>query len=47
MPEEVVKFCEFWDELKNIYKETYPDAYKKYDFPDGETFLATGISLLR
>ena len=40
MPEEVVKFCEFWDELKNIYKETYPDAYKKYDFPDGETFLA-------
>ncbi len=40
MPEEVVKFCEFWDELKNIYKETYQDAYKKYDFPDGETFLA-------
>ena len=40
MPEEIARFCEFWNELKNIYKETYPDAYKKHGFPDGETFLA-------
>ncbi len=40
MPDEIVKFCEFWDALRDIYRETYPEAYEKYDFPDGTTFLA-------
>ncbi len=43
MPENVIKFIEFWNELRNIYMKEYPEEYKKYDFPDGETFLAIPV----
>ncbi len=40
MDEKVINFIEFWNELRDIYAKEYPEAYQKYDLPDGETMLS-------